>query len=186
MRLIATLLLLTTLPAFAVPPLTTVAEESGFTRTGRYAEVEALCEAFAARYPASVRCFDFGTTPQGRPMKALAASTSGALDPLAARRAGLPVVLVQGGIHAGEIDGKDAGFLALRELLEGEAAPGALDRQVLLFVPVFNVDGHERFGAAGKAANKRAVSSKMAVPAALSMAPLFTLSLVRKSLARPI
>ena len=32
---------------------------------------------------------------------------------------GLPVVLVQGGIHAGEIDGKDAGFLALRELLDG-------------------------------------------------------------------
>ena len=147
MRLITTLLLLTTLPALAAPPLTTVAEESGFTRTGRYAEVEVLCEAFAARYPTAVRCFDFGTTPQGRPMKALVASTSGALDPLAARRQGLPVVLVQGGIHAGEIDGKDAGFLALRELLEGEAAPGALDRQVLLFVPVFNVDGHERFSA---------------------------------------
>src|SRR3546814_9212396 len=57
-----------------------------------------------------------------------------------------PVLLVQGGIHAGESDGKDAGFLALRQALEGEAAPGALDRQVLLFVPVFNVDGHERFG----------------------------------------
>jgi len=59
----------------------------------------------------------------------------------------VPVVLVQGGIHAGEIDGKDAGFLALREVLEGEAAGGALDKLVLVFVPVFNVDGHERFGA---------------------------------------
>jgi hypothetical protein len=58
----------------------------------------------------------------------------------------LPVTLIQGGIHAGEIDGKDAGFLALRELLEGRMAPGVLDKQVLLFVPVFNVDGHERFG----------------------------------------
>ena len=57
------------------------------------------------------------------------------------------MLLVQGGIHAGEIDGKDAGFLALRQVLDGEAAPGALDKQVLLFVPVFNVDGHERFGA---------------------------------------
>jgi len=60
------------------------------------------------------------------------------------RRAGLPVTLVQGGIHAGEIEGKDAGFLALREQL---ARPGALKAQVLVFVPVFNVDGHERFGA---------------------------------------
>src|SRR3546814_6519579 len=68
------------------------------------------------------------------------------LTPEQARARDLPVLLVQGGIHAGESDGKDAGFLALRQALDGEAAPGALDRQVLLFVPVFNVDGHERFG----------------------------------------
>lgn len=147
MRLFTTVLLLVALPAIAAQPLATVSERSGFIETGRYAEVEALCEAFAQRYPEAVRCFDFGTTPQGRPMKALVASTSGALDPVSARRKGLPVVLVQGGIHAGEIDGKDAGFLALREVLEGGAAPGALDKLVWLFVPVFNVDGHERFGA---------------------------------------
>ncbi len=127
--------------------LVTTAEESGFVRTGRYAEVIELCDAFAKAYPASVRCIEFGTTPQGRPMKALVASTSGALDPAAARQRGLPVVLIQGGIHAGEIDGKDAGFLALREMLEGKAAQGALDKLVWVFVPVFNIDGHERFGA---------------------------------------
>ena len=58
-----------------------------------------------------------------------------------------PVLLFQGGIHAGEIDGKDAGFRVLRELLEGKAAPGALRRVTVVFVPVFNVDGHERFAA---------------------------------------
>ena len=147
MRRLLPLLFAVALPAFAAEPLATLSEQSGFTRTGRYQEVIELCDAFAARFPRSVRCLDFGTTPQGRPMKALVASTAGALDPATARRRGLPVVLVQGGIHAGEIDGKDAGFLALREVLEGEAAAGALDKQVLVFVPVFNVDGHERFGA---------------------------------------
>ena len=127
--------------------LTTLSERSGFLKTGRYDEVIALCHAFQAAYPGVVRCFEFGRTPEGRPMMALAASRSGALDPQAARAANLPVLLVQGGIHAGEIDGKDAGFLALRQALEGKAARGALDRQVLLFVPVFNIDGHERFGA---------------------------------------
>ena len=127
--------------------LTTLSERSGFLKTGRYDEVIALCHAFQAAYPGVVRCFEFGRTPEGRPMMALAASRSGALDPQAARAANLPVLLVQGGIHAGEIDGKDAGFLALRQALEGTAARGALDRQVLLFVPVFNIDGHERFGA---------------------------------------
>src|SRR5688572_10569972 len=136
------------LPALAADEgLVSVAERSHFQRTGRYDEVVALCGEFARRYPKAVRCDTFGTTPEGRPMQVLVANTRGALTPGAARTAGLPVVLVQGGIHAGEIDGKDAGFLALRQLLDGEAAKGALDQQVLLFVPVFNVDGHERFGA---------------------------------------
>jgi hypothetical protein len=140
--------LLTTLPALAAPTssaLTTVSERSGFVKTGRYDEVIALCTEFARRYPDAVRCSDFGTTPEGRPMKVLVVSKAGAFTPEAAKAKGLPVMLIQGGIHAGEIDGKDAGFLALRQALDGEAAPGALDKQVLLFVPVFNVDGHERF-----------------------------------------
>ena len=134
-------------PALAQAPLTTHSERSGFLETGRYPEVIELCEAFAARYPEAVRCTDFGTTPQGRPMKALVVSQSGAFTPEQAREQGLPVTLIQGGIHAGEIDGKDAGFLALRQLLEGEASPGVLQMQVFVFVPVFNVDGHERFKA---------------------------------------
>jgi Zinc carboxypeptidase len=79
-------------------------------------------------------------------MLVLIASRSGVLTPELARQRGLPVVLAQGGIHAGEIEGKDAGFLALRELLEEQAAPGTLKSFVLVFVPVVNVDGHERFG----------------------------------------
>lgn len=144
--LLMLLLALSSAPLRADVGLTTVAERSGFTRTGRYDEVIALCAAFAQRYPDAVRCIDFGATPEGRPMKALVASRSGALTPADARAKGLPVLLVQGGIHAGEIDGKDAGFLALRESLDGETAKGVLDRLVLVFVPVFNVDGHERFG----------------------------------------
>ena len=126
--------------------LSTVSERSGFRQTGRYDEVQSLCSAFQARYPDAVRCFSFGRTPEGRPMLAMAVSRTGALDAQQAAARGLPVMLVQGGIHAGEIDGKDAGFLALRQVLEGKAAKGALDKQVLLFVPVFNIDGHERFG----------------------------------------
>ena len=79
-------------------------------------------------------------------MLALIVTRTGALTPEKAREQKLPVMLMQGGIHAGEIDGKDAGFLALREILNNEAASGALKSFVLVFVPVFNVDGHERFG----------------------------------------
>jgi Zinc carboxypeptidase len=148
--LVAALVALLAVSASAIaadPALTTLSERSDFLKTGRYDEVIALCDAFQQRHPDAVRCFDFGTTPEGRPMKAMAVSRTGKLTPDAAHAAGLPVLLVQGGIHAGEIDGKDAGFLALRQALDGDAAKGDLDKLVLLFVPVFNVDGHERFGA---------------------------------------
>lgn len=138
------LALAATLAPLHAAPLTTQSERGGFVQTGRYAEVDTLCHEFARAHPREVRCTAFGRTPQGRTMWALVASQSGALSPQAAHRRGLPVTLIQGGIHAGEIEGKDGGFLALREQL---ARPGALQKQVLVFVPVFNVDGHERFGA---------------------------------------
>ncbi len=141
-------------PSFVVPqasaaspkPLETLAERSGFRITGRYDEVERLCAEFAKAFPGAVRSFEFGRTPEGRPMLALAVSKSGALTPDDARERGVPVMVAQGGIHAGEIDGKDAGFLAIREMLQDKSAKAALNSFVLVFVPVFNVDGHERFG----------------------------------------
>src|SRR5215831_13486877 len=125
--------------------LSTIAERSGYQKTGRYDEVIQLCEAFQRAYPDSVIAKEFGRTPEGRPMMALIVSRSGCLTAAEAQKQGLPVLLVQGGIHAGEIDGKDAGFLAIREALENQTAKGDLEKMVLLFVPVFNIDGHERF-----------------------------------------
>ena len=118
--------------------LTTIAEESGFRRTGRSDEVTRLCAAFAAAWPRAVQSLEFGRSAQGRPMRALLVSRADARQ--------VPVLLLQAGIHPGESDGKDAGFIALRELLGESAAPGALERMAILFVPAFNVDGHERFG----------------------------------------
>jgi hypothetical protein len=130
----------------AAPALETIAEQSKFTRTGRFDEVERLCAAYAQTWPDAVKCVEFGRTPEGRPMLALVASRRGVLTAAAAREQNVPVMMMQGGIHAGEIDGKDAGFLALRELLRDEQAPGALKSSVIVFVPVYNIDGHERFG----------------------------------------
>lgn len=130
----------------AHPALRTIAEQSGNQRTGRYDEVQRLCPAYQQAWPDQVRCVEFARTPEGRPILALIASADGVLDAAAARRAHRPIVLMQGGIHAGEIDGKDAGLLALREMLDGTAAKEALAATTLVFVPVLNVDGHERFG----------------------------------------
>jgi hypothetical protein len=115
--------------------LSTVAEQSNFTKTGRYDEVVRLCKDFPRAYP-KVKCETFGQSVERRPMVAFSAGAKGK-----------PTIVVQGGIHAGEIDGKDAGFLILRELLDGKLPGVDLTKIRVVFVPVFNVDGHERFGA---------------------------------------
>jgi hypothetical protein len=117
--------------------LITEAERSGWVRTGRYAETERLCRDFERAFPGRAACEQFGRTLEGRPMLSLVVGRPGPER---------PVLLVQGGIHAGEIEGKDAGFWFLRDLLAGRVAPGALDAVTVVFVPVLNVDGHERFG----------------------------------------
>jgi Zinc carboxypeptidase len=118
--------------------LMTLAERSDFRATGRIDEVERLCAAFAQKWPEAVRCIEFGRSAEGRPMLALLLSHA---DP---RK--VPLLMLQGGIHPGESDGKDAGFITLREMLSNPAARDVLGRIAILFVPAFNVDGHERFG----------------------------------------
>ncbi len=125
-------------------PTPSTAERTDFVQTGRYAEAVSQCENLARIYASRARCITFGTTPEGRFMRALVLSDDGVLDAEAATKAERPVIVMQGGIHAGEIDGKDAGFLVAKQLLNNTLVPGVLSAVTLVFVPVFNVDGHER------------------------------------------
>lgn len=133
-------------PRRAEVDLTTTAEASDWIRTGRYDEMVRLCHDLARVYPAQARCDRYGTSPEGRDLLVLVVSHDGVLTPEAAARARRPVILVQAGIHAGEIEGKDAGFVLLRDLLDGKLLPGALAAVTVVFAPIVNPDGHERFG----------------------------------------
>ena len=85
-----------------------------------------------------IRIEPFGVSPEGRPIYAVIASKDGAtLDPKK------PVLLAQAGIHPGEIDGKDAGMMLLRDMAF-YGKDGLLDRANLILIPILSVDGHER------------------------------------------
>ncbi|WP_333611598.1 M14 family metallopeptidase [Brevundimonas bullata] len=87
-----------------------------------------------------IRIEQFGVSPEGRPLYAVIASKDGAtLDP------SKPVLLAQAGIHPGEIDGKDAGMMLLRDMAF-YGKDGLLDRANLILIPILSVDGHERTG----------------------------------------
>ncbi len=84
-----------------------------------------------------------GKSPQGRDIWMIVASKEGLATPDALAGTGKPSVLVQAGIHSGEIDGKDAGMMLLRDIEHGGKSE-LLESANLLFVPIFSVDAHER------------------------------------------
>lgn len=86
----------------------------------------------------------FGITPQGRDLKYIIVSKDKAFTPELAKRTGKPIILLQNGIHSGEIEGKDASMLLLREMLVTKEKEYLLDNVIFIIVPIFNVDGHER------------------------------------------
>ena len=124
--------------------LLTLAETSGFTETGRYSESLALYRKFAAASPLA-KLVTLGSTPEGREIVMLIVSKDRAFTPEAAAKTGKPVVLIQNGIHGGEIAGKEATAMLLRDLLVTKRLASLLDNAIILSIPVFNVDGHERF-----------------------------------------
>jgi hypothetical protein len=114
-------------------PWITPAEKTGLTDSPGYDETIAWLQKLCAATPL-VTMEEFGRTAQGRPLYAVLARRGAA---------GKPVLLAQAGIHSGEIDGKDAGLMLLRDIAFGGKA-ALLDHADFLFVPVFNADGHER------------------------------------------
>lgn len=123
-------------------PWITPCEKSGMTDSPPYAETVAWLEKLAAASPL-IRTITFGHSAQGRPLCAVIASSEGLSDLTHLAASEKPTVLAQAGIHSGEIDGKDAGMMLLRDIAFG-GKHTLLDHAHLLFIPVLNADGHER------------------------------------------
>jgi hypothetical protein len=120
----------------------TVAERSGFRATSSYDQTMVYLYRLEAAAPKLIRVADFGRSGQGRPLPLVIVSSDGAFTPEAAAATGKPILLIQSCIHAGEVDGKDATLMVLRDIALGrrpELAKGA----ITLFAPIYNADGHE-------------------------------------------
>jgi hypothetical protein len=125
--------------------LTTYYEKSGFKATPSYNETVAYCKLLDEASPA-ILYTTFGKSPQGRDLPLLIIDADGDFDPATAKESGKLIVLIEAGIHPGEIDGKDAGFMFFRDLAVNGQYGGIPGHITFLFIPIFNVDGHERSG----------------------------------------
>ncbi len=120
-------------------------ERSGFTETPNYRESMEYYQKLADFSPLA-EFKSFGVSPQGRELKFLIVSKEKAFKPTKAKEIHKPIILVINGIHAGEIGGKDASMLLLRDILITKEKRSLIESVTILIVPIFNVDGHERMG----------------------------------------
>lgn len=144
-----TLILLTLLPFVlqAQTKLTkeweTLFEKSNFLSSPSYSETMDYFKRLENHSPFA-RMISIGKSPQERDIYSIIVSKEKYFTPIEAKKSGKPIVLITCGIHSGEIEGKDAGMLLLREILVTKEKEKYLDNAILLFVPIFSVDGHER------------------------------------------
>lgn len=130
----------------------TPSEASGLVSTPSYDETMAWLARLVAASP-QIEWVSLGTSPEGREIRLVIASAEGASTPEELAANGRPTLFAQAGIHSGEIDGKDAGMMLLRDLTVGGSQgsrSALLDQVNLLFVPIFNVDGHEHSSPHGR------------------------------------
>jgi hypothetical protein len=125
-------------------------ELTSYRETSRYADVRQFLDSLRV-LGAPLAFGSIGRTTEGRDIPYVIASRPLVSTPSAAKALDRPIVYVQGNIHAGEVEGKDA-LLALLRDLTFSARPNALDSVVLIAVPIYNADGNERF--ASQAVNR--------------------------------
>jgi Zinc carboxypeptidase len=129
----------------AKPDWRTPAEASNFKQTPRYAATRSYFERLDAASD-EAQLIEFGTSPNGLKQFAFVIASDGEFTPEKAAASKKPVLLIQACIHAGENEGKDTLMALSREWLIEKKQQAARDGVILLLIPIFNVDGHERFG----------------------------------------
>jgi len=127
----------------------TPAERTGLTATPNYDETVAWLQRLAAAAP-ELSMVSLGKSYEGRDIWMVIASKEQAFTPAALKATGKPTLLAQAGIHPGEIDGKDAGLMLLRDMTVRGTKAKLLKEANFLFVPILGVDGHERSSPYGR------------------------------------
>jgi hypothetical protein len=127
---------------FSQNQLLTVAEQSHFESTSTHAEVLAYIDALKKLSP-HIKTEIIATTTEGREIPLLILGNplpQGPEDLVNDKRV---VIYIQGNIHAGEVEGKEAALMLARDLLTSKDQSLWKD-VVLLICPNLNADGNDR------------------------------------------
>ncbi len=120
----------------------TQAERTNYEETSSHASVVAFLDSLM-RMGIPMGHGVMGQTTEGRDLPYVVISRPLYDTPVAARASGRPIVFVQGNIHSGEVEGKEALQALVRDLML-ERRANVLDSIVLIALPIYNADGNER------------------------------------------
>ena len=125
--------------------LLTRAERSDYLETSRHAEVIEFLET-VVRMDDRMSLTTFGFTNEARAIPLVTVAQRLAdRSPAAIRESGKLVLYLQGNIHGGEVEGKEALQILLREIASGQHDSWFND-MILLVAPVYNADGKDAVG----------------------------------------
>jgi hypothetical protein len=119
----------------------TVPERTAYTRTSTHAEVLQSIENLT-RGSDLVHQETMLITQDGKQVPLLIVANPPIKNPEQARASKKPVIYIQGNIHGGEVEGKEAILILLRDILYGDKAH-LLDKQIIALAPIYNADGND-------------------------------------------
>ena len=120
----------------------TMAEKSNYTETTRYAEVISFLNELQKR-SSNIKVTSIGKSTEGRDIPLVILGDPAPSSPTQLFFQNKPAVYVQANIHAGEVEGKEAMLMLMREILIGSMS-NLLENQVILITPIYNPDGNEK------------------------------------------
>ena len=121
--------------------LKTASEKTNFSHTANHQDVLDFF-AMLKWNSENVHVFNMFVSDLGRTSPVLVMSNPRIDNPKDAKASGKTIVYLQGGIHPGECEGKEALFMVIRDILFGDKKY-LLDELIIMVNPNFNVDGNE-------------------------------------------
>lgn len=122
----------------------TVAERSGFRQTSRYDDVIQFIFSLQ-KSSDKIAVTKLTDSFEGRMIPLVIISQRGIRSLHESRLYPKPVVLINANIHAGEVEGKEAVLMLMRDFAHNRM-DALLDNQHILIIPIFNPDGNEKIG----------------------------------------
>jgi hypothetical protein len=117
-------------------------EKSNFIKTSTYAEVMQFINSIKEK-SANAHVISMGKSPEGKEIPVVILANPQIKTAEEAKASGKPVIYIQGNIHAGEVEGKEAVMMLMRDILLGDKSYW-LENQIILFAPIYNTDSNDK------------------------------------------